>query len=355
MRKRLLPLELVLILLLSGCTTPPLNVVPGGVINNDATLDYAFGRGDPFRLVSLPVAVSTLVPRASGYNIDAEAQYFATDVTAHNVNRDAESLYATTDAEALLNSARAASSVGQSDVASFVEHDTQRSGADSVLAQSEVHDSDATASGDDSDAASSVEQASANGYNDIFVASALREATSGKSTINERFEVASGEIISRRSFIDSKDSAGAEYTKGYQSSCGYKFACSQIDSLSVMSQSSWVETKPEIKIWASQDFVVIGSRFFYFIEVKNVSPVELEFAEVQDILDSRVCVDIAAVQTIPQAEVQVNLVECRMSIRFIHGIRRGKTIKIKVPVTLKTDLIEQDKDMVGGIGDVVLH
>ena len=112
--------------------------MPVATISNDAILAYAYSERSPFRLLSAPVEIKALVPRASGNFTLAAAGTGSADAAAET------------------ESVPAASSSRASHIAATVKHYSERSGTATEHSHSEMRTADVGAFRRDSQAASSI-------------------------------------------------------------------------------------------------------------------------------------------------------------------------------------------------------
>jgi hypothetical protein len=315
-------LALGLLLLLTGCATPPLCVVPVGTIQNEVTLVYSYGRASPFRLESPLVEIVALVPRASGNDATAASQYDAATAAAR------------------ITSVPAASSAREQDVSASISRKASKGTQDEQDAQSELRRTDAMASREEKDAASSVAQSTARACHGSAITHALQEDRSEHATTQEEVASASEKSLAQRSSIAASEYAESRGAELHHSHAGQRFASARIYALIANASSSWSTTLPLIRTWATKHRVVVGDRFDYVVEISNESSLDLVFAEVEDVLDHRLSVNASCVRAIPPTKLDVDLVGQRLSVGFTHGIPRGQIVRIIIPAMLKTDIAD---------------
>jgi len=272
------PALLAIFLFLAGCSTPPLNVVPVATISNTASLDYAYDKGTPFRLQSAPADIVALAPCT------------ASDITT------------------------ATSKLDVKNISSTIERSDRKSLETATYAQSGTSLINETASQRDLLAESSLTEAAVKARNAAFITEASQVDTTEESV-----------------------------TKASLSHSGIEYQLT--DAACVFSSANASTTcalqLPTIKKWAPCDRVVVGNAFKYIIEVYNGTPIDLVFAEVSDLFDTRLSITPSAIQTTPRAQIETDMEDRLLSIRFTHGIKRGQTIRIVIPALIKTDIATQ--------------
>ena len=317
-----------LLLLLAGCSTPPLRVVPVATIRNYATLSYAFGEGGPFRVQSVPVDVTALVPRASG---DSSLEAAA---------------IASTDAAARIESRPAASSSGAADAGASAGYRTNQSAIVVEQAQSAVRLADASAFRAAAQSASSFTEAEAQEQHDVSIANASRVDTAAASTIGQQFRKSSGETLVQGATTATEDFAGSGKSASHHSAITQQLARAEYASSTADATSAWITRQPTITKWATRERVVVSDEFEYIVEIRNTTPMDLAFAEVEDLLDWRLSVKPSAVRTIPYGKAGVDLRDRLLTVRFPRGIGRGQRVRIIIPTTLKTNIAEPSTPLV---------
>jgi uncharacterized repeat protein (TIGR01451 family) len=355
MRKQLSSIAIVLSLILAGCKAPPLQVVPGAIIRNVATLDYAYGGGTTFAVKSVPVDVITLVPRASADASLASAASAAREAAATSGNSSAKSQSDSTQASAASAAREAAATSGNSsaksqsdstqasavsaarEAAATSGSSSTKSQSNSMQAHAETSQTEVGASRKDSQAASSNAVTAAGGHSASVTASGSQASSSSGSSASQQSAAASEKTESRSSSVSAKDSAASGTEKSYSSDIKNKTAQAHLESNDAQAKAAWSSKQPAIRKWATRKRAVVGDKYEYIIEVRNGTPLDLAFVEVSDQLDPQLSVKPSDVRTEPRMKIEATLTDGRLSVRFPNGIGRGHAVKIHLPTVIRTN------------------
>ena len=313
MMRRLSPTAFLLLIVCAGCAAPPLAMEPVATVSNGATLSYAYGTGKPFRAKTAPVRIAVMKPVASGESASAKAGTASMSMSAGTGNASAAARIDQRAATSQLAVERGNSKTRQAEAVAASASESRAGFATERSARGSMAQADARAS------QTSRSEVSSESY---------RAAAAGSSA------------LVRKSSMSATNFAGTGKAEAHRSRTEGAAAASAVSARRAQARSDWSVERPEIRKWANCEWVVVGDRFKYFVEISNDTGFDLAFAEVGDRLDARLSVNPAKVQIHPDVRNVVALTNRLLSVKFPNGIQRGRRIRIAIPVVLASEVDE---------------
>lgn len=293
-----------LLLFAAGCSTPPPRCLePVATISNSAVLTYTFGGDTPFALTSDPVEIVVLAPSDDTTSTAPQAD----PSKPERLERDL--------AEPSPGEVLSAPSENMQDTRPPV--------------QADVEEAQDTAGPPD--------------LQESIGGTSIPERESGKASSREHSRTSSASAVLQRASMSEKSFSEAGHTDSHLAGTEDRSAQAKLRAISLSTRSTSTAQQPTIMKSATQDRVDIGEKFAYVIAIHNACPIDLAFAQVTDVLDPELWINVASVRTKPNAKVETDFSDGTLTVTFPRGLRRGKTISITIPVVVSPRLTGQSQ------------
>jgi hypothetical protein len=111
-----------------------------------------------------------------------------------------------------------------------------------------------------------------------------------------------------------------------------KTAIARQQSNTLFAESKWNTNLPTVEKSVSSGKVVTGEQFEFIINIKNSTPLPLEYAEVIDELSDRLTVQLSEIRVEPKEKLKISTSGQTLSIQLKAAIPSDSSVTVYIPV-----------------------